>query len=162
MYEEAVIKEFETSKIKVITIVYEEFTARTVILPLLVFVIVSGFFYIAYTSNSSNAPVDVVMVVTTIGVAAVIGLMTVLMAAIFGWGYNHIPSYQVSLVGRNNSMFDHEISQTENIIIPITTLEKDQVAICKAAQSLEPIAQEFDEKARAIKKIADKCKEVKA
>ena len=161
MYEEAVIKEFETSKIKVKTIVYEKFTVKTVILPLLVFVLSGGFLYSAYLSNPSNAPVDFAIVVTIIGVAGFIGLATGLMAAISGWGYNHLPSYQVSLVGRNNSMFDHEISQTGNIIIPITTLEKDQVAICKAAQSLEPVAQEFDEKARAIKKIADKCKEVK-
>jgi hypothetical protein len=126
-------------------------------------VFVSGFLYLAYTSNPSNTPVDVATVAGIIGVAGFGGLTTAMMASLTGWGCNHIPSYQVGLVGRkNSSSFDHEISQTEPVIIPITILEKDQVAICKAAQSLEPIAQEFDEKSRAIKKIADKCKEVKA
>jgi Na+/phosphate symporter len=161
MYEEAIIKVFETSRIKVKTTIYEKFTFKTASILIIVFGLMCGFLYMG-TAAGQQQPVDNITLFCIIGISVFIGLTTAMMMSITGFGYDHIPSYQIHLVGRSNSLFDAEISQAGNILIPITTLEKDQVAICKAAQSLEPIAQEFDEKAQAIKKIADKCKEVKA
>ena len=80
------------------------------------------------------------------GLLATVAILVNIM--MFGIGIEDTPSHKVYLANTNNEIY---IPKTDDP-------ERDQVAICKAAQELESIAIQRNREKNKLERIASKCK----
>ena len=96
--------------------------------------------------NSANNLGTKVMASLSIGLIS--GVVSIMLIVISGALLSKIPQHRVYLGGTNNAIY---IPKTDDP-------ERDQVAICKAAQELESIAIQRNREKNELEQIAGRCK----
>jgi len=76
-------------------------------------------------------------------------LITCILTILAPRSWKTISAYKVYISGRGSEC---------EVYNPKTTIEVDQIAICKAAKELEPKAKEFDDHEKELEMLAAKCK----
>jgi hypothetical protein len=157
--ENAVITEYKTSQIRVQAKVNHVRTGKTYVLYLILSVVMFLLFYAMLTPELSPEPRTAIdRIILSLVLGAVFGGMFVFLLSITDVWKKPVSIYSVGLVGVTDTSYDHVINNYPEIEIVKTTPEKDQVEVCKAADQLKSVAQNFDNDLVNIQKIADKCK----
>ena len=159
MYEQAVIKKFETSQIEVSPRNIYKVTVVTCILYAMSYILS---FVVMYGVTQAFPPsLDITGLNYLTLILIFSGLMGSLLTIFFHLSdtcKGVIPAYTVSITGTTDTDYDRTFYGVPNIYIPKTTPEQDQIKICKAAQSLEQYAIESDKEQAMIRGLAEKCK----
>jgi hypothetical protein len=159
MYENAVIKKFETSQIEVISTEVYKITGVTILLYILPYILLFVGFYELWKISPPTTPLsELEKFGVNLLFTVMCGTMILCMLHLTDVWKQAIPSYRVYLKGISGTSFDRSFSNNPDIYITKTTPEQDQIEICKAAQTLEPYARESDKSQATIKKIAENCK----